>query len=116
MRRTLTAREFVGVVGGVSASFVVISILISESHIFLKLLFAHLAAIGVTGAIATAFFSYREVKESVAGGLASLVIDGRIVAHLTRRARRRLRERTVMADLGGSVRRLPDDLISLTEH
>ncbi|HZC82665.1 MAG TPA: hypothetical protein VE222_13300, partial [Nitrospiraceae bacterium] len=111
-----TAREFLLVVGLVSFGCMLVSIYIPEAHIFLKLLFAHLAAIGFTGAIATLFFAYHDVKESISSGLATLVIDGRVVTHLSRGLRKRLRRRTLLADLGSQVTRLPDALASLTEN
>src|SRR5438105_1081834 len=64
---------------------------------------SHLAAMFLAAFVATVFFSLRDVRESLAASVSSLLLDGDVVNHLSGGARRALARRILIAEVAGDA-------------
>jgi hypothetical protein len=105
---------FSGVTLVVSLVFLILAVLVKSSDIWETLL-SHLAAMGIAAFVASVFFQFRDVRELVAGSVAQLLLQGGVASELSNKARLRLRNEFLLADLGTDVSYLPVSLMEYLE-
>jgi len=98
-----------------SLVFLVASILLAEYRFWGSLL-EHLAAMGIAAFVAAIFFSFRDVREVLAGSISVLLLDGDVARYLGATQRSSLRKRLLLESLQLPVKTPPEGMIEFLDR
>lgn len=79
-------------------------------------LLEHFAAIGVASFVAAILFSRRDIRDTIAGAITNLLLDGGAVLHLSSPSRSRLRRKMLLHELAPQVAQLDESLFQHLER